>query len=342
MTVESRDRPPIVDDERAMPKLKNSSPIAICMATDLGYAFPTAVVAKSIVQRQCPYIGPIYFVWVDNASPPRELTNYLEKNGIILVAAQNSLLRSMAPAYPSHLTPASAARLFLANVLEKFAIGKFLYFDGDIEIAGPLDALAKIDLPHDHIAAVEASGLVLSTNNAKATLKWQERLHNLGMPKGASYFNAGVILAHMESWGKISVDAQKFHLENAEACLSFDQCALNAICHDKRLVLSPKWNFQSNMFHLDVETIVAPAIVHFSGRHKPWSSVPPARPWKARKPFLAARTEMPELWKKMALRGSVGNSYRLYRAMLRQKFMYPSNNEREIFLNYLTNTKFSG
>ena len=108
------------------------------MVTDAGYALPTAVVARSIANMQTPNIGPIYFVWIDDEAPPRELIVYLDRSGINLVTAQNSLLRTMKPAYAGYVTRASAARLFLATLLDKFPIDKFLCLDGDIEVAGAL------------------------------------------------------------------------------------------------------------------------------------------------------------------------------------------------------------
>ena len=333
----------IYNVEETGQKLKNLSPVAICMATDAGYAFPTAIVAKSIAQRQYPNIGPIYFIWADNEKPPPELIAFLGKNGITLVIAQNSLLRLMEPAHAGYLTAASATRLFLATILEKFSIDKFLYLDGDVEIARSLSPLAEIDLPDDHIAAVEDYKLFFSALDPKLFAAWKNRLHNLAMPEGAPYFNSGVILAHMQSWAKISAEAQKFHHANAAACISFDQCALNAVCHDKRLVLSPRWNFQPALFPLMVEASVDPGIVHFCGPYKPWAPVPFTRPWQARKPFLAARSELPQLWEKTALRGSLKHSLRLYKKMLKLRFKKkaPIDKERRFFLDYLSNTRFA-
>ena len=314
--------------------------MAICMASDAGYAFPTAVVAKSIAQRQYPHIGPIYFVWVDAEEPPHELVTYLEKNSITFVTARNSMLPKMASGYAGHLTPAASARLFLAEILEKFPVDRFLYLDGDVEIVHSLSSLAKINLPQDYIAAAEEYGPLLKMNDSRSVTKWQKRLQGLGMPEGASYFNSGVILAHMQSWAKISNDAQAFLVENTPACIYFDQCALNAVCYNRRLILSPKWNFQAPLFRLNVETDIKPNIVHFTGAHKPWASVQLARPWQARGPFLAARTELPQLWKRTALRSSLQTSLKHQRNVLKQYIEKPNDKRRRSFLEYMASTNF--
>jgi lipopolysaccharide biosynthesis glycosyltransferase len=314
--------------------------IAVCLATDAGYAFPTAVVAKSIAQTHSANIGPVYYIWVDQDAPPRELVSYLERCGAVLVVAPTSLLLTMSRKH-AQLTNAASARLALDEILKGFSIEKFLYLDGDVEIAGSLSALADVVLPESHIAAVENAGTLMSRRSPIAHRKWVERIRDLGMPEGSPYFNSGVILAHMKSWTQISAQARVHYAAHAGKCRHFDQCALNAVCHDRRLALSPRWNFQHGFFGLNVEGAAAssPRVVHFSGVSKPWAPVLFSRTWAARKPHFVARSEMPELWRKTA-RPTKWNAYKrtllnyINRAACRI-------DAQRVFSHYLANTEFA-
>ena len=319
-------------------QLSRSSSVAICTATDEGFAFPTAVVAKSISRLKCKNIGPVYYVWIGQSVPPRELVSYLERCGVILVVAPSSLLLTMRGAH-GLLTPAASARLALAEILKDFPIDKFLYLDGDVEIAGSLSELGDVDLPEGQIAAADNAGTLISRRDPRANRQWIERIRNLGMPEGSSYFSSGVMLAHMQSWGEISAQARKYYAENPSKCRFFDQCALNAVCYNRRLILSPRWNFQSDFFNLNYDGDIRPAIVHFSGSCKPWVPVPFTRSWRAAKPFLAARSEMPELWGKTAQRGAVGIYKKTFANYIRRaKFRSAA---QRIFSHYLATTGFA-
>ena len=287
-----------------------------------------------------PNIGPVYFIWVDKQLPPRELTVFLEKNDIILVVAPHSLLLATMANYKGHLTPAASARLLLPAILEKHAVDRFIYLDSDVQVTGSLELLAGVNVPHDHIAVVEEDVSLFSRLIPKIARKLQKRRDDLGMPENTPFFNSGVILARMHPWAKIAGAAQKFYSKNQAVCRTFDQDALNAVCHDRHQLLSPKWNFQPRFFDLGVESIVKRRIVHFVGPYKPWGSVPLSRPWCARKPFLSARSELPQLWERRASQGSPGHAYSQLKKMLRQSFRN-SQKERSFFLDYCARTKFT-
>jgi lipopolysaccharide biosynthesis glycosyltransferase len=319
-------------------RLSKDSSLSICLATDAGYAFPTAVVAKSVIMTKSPNLGPVYYVWVDQVAPPRELVKYLERCGVVLVVAPTSVLLSL-KGDSGHVTQASSARLALAEILEEFPIERFLYLDGDVEITGSLSDLSEVDLPESHIAAAENAETLFSCRYPHKHEEWTNRMRGLGMSEGSGYFNAGVLLAHMKSWKEISSQAKKFYRENAGKCRLYDQCALNAVCHDRRLVLSPRWNVQSAFLGLRHGSRFSPRIIHYNGGNKPWAPVLLGKTWHARKPFFAARSEMPELWMRTAQRGR----FRVYKKPLINYLIRAIRRRgaQKIYQQYLATTEFA-
>jgi lipopolysaccharide biosynthesis glycosyltransferase len=270
--------------------------VAVCLASDAGYALPSAVVAASVARMASPRIGPVYFVWADDAAPPAELAAFLDQAGVRLARVPERLLAPFAGARAGPLTRGALGRLFLAQALEREAIGRFLYLDGDIEVTGSLDALAEIPLAAGQVAAVDdVRGVIFTKPHLAEQLRAERR--RLGLPDSVSYFNSGVMLADMRDWPLLAARALEFYLSDPGACIFLDQCALNAVCHDRRLVLSPRWNFQSPLLDLGLEALLQPHIVHFNGTPKPWMPIAFTRSWQARKPFQAARPRMPQLWK---------------------------------------------
>lgn len=313
--------------------------VAICLVCDAGYAFPTAVVAESIARMEGPWLGPVYFVWADDPPPPDELVAFLAKAGVRLARVPDRLLDPLGGVSLRHWSRGALGRLFLSQALEREPIGRFIYLDGDLEITGSLDRLAAIPLDTGQIAtADDVRGVVFKKPHLEAQLREERR--RLGMPESAAYFNTGVMLADMHAWAGISEEALKVFLADPAACINLDQCAINAVCYDRRRVLSPRWNFQSPYFDLALEDEIQPCIVHFTGPHKPWRPIPFTRTWPARKPFFAARGRMPQLWKvtqPQALR--VG--YYSKALKLRFRFAVSRDERRREVFDYLARTSFA-
>jgi hypothetical protein len=313
--------------------------VAICLVSDAGYAFPSAVVAESIARRGDSRLGPVYYVWADDGEPPGELERYLSQAGVRLARVPEPLLRPHAGVSAGRLPRGALARLFLAQALEREGIGRFIYLDSDIEIRGSLDRLAAIPLPAGKIAAADdVRGVVFEKAHMADQLRAERR--RLGMPDSASYFNTGVVLAGMHDWAGISAEALRFFASDPAACIYLDQCAINAVCHDRRRVLSPRWNFQSPYFSLGLEDPIRPSILHFTGPHKPWTPVPFTPTWAARKPFLAARGRMPLLWKQTRRRVLQSGYYSKGLRLTFRSYANRASRRREFF-DYLARTKFA-
>jgi|SRR5690554_832116 len=151
-------------------------------------------------------------------------------------------------------------------------IGRIIYIDCDTLVLGNLEKLWRVDLEGNLVAAVEN----LSPRACK----------DIGLPR-TEYFNSGVLLIDLEGWRREEVHHQvtDYARENAHRLQYVDQCSLNAVLRDRWLRLGPEWNQQSDIYKVVKKyhqgssytqtsmgkAILNPAIVHFTGKKKPWT-----------------------------------------------------------------------
>lgn len=148
-----------------------------------------------------------------------------------------------------HATAANYYRLFLTEILPK-SIDKVLYLDADLLVLDDLNDLWKVNIEDYAIAAVHHPN--------------PERSNALKIPV-SEYFNSGVMLINLDFWRKHDLVNQFFVFIKGHSYLLqyWDQDVLNCLLHRKVLFLQKKWNTNS----LDRST----SILHFMGKHKPWS-----------------------------------------------------------------------
>ena len=181
-------------------------------------------------------------------------------------------------------------RIFLPELLPT-DIHTVLYLDVDIICTGSLQELLSITPP---CLSSYAMGMVPDIIYSDI-----KNFNRLNYPMDQGYYNAGVILFNLDYWRqknfvyKISTYIEQY----SELCLSHDQDAINAVCHQHILPLSIQYNIQTNFFHVyawqdrkkypypayntdfilkakwpDILTAVKkPLLVHFSGPTKPWT-----------------------------------------------------------------------
>lgn len=161
------------------------------------------------------------------------------------------------------------ARLLIGRFLPP-DIDRVLYFDSDLIVRGDLKELWDHDLAGKTIGAIR--DVVPYPNNSV-----------LGLPPGAPYFNAGVMLIDLLRWRELEIGqrALDFACQHPDRILHWDQCALNLILCGDWVMLDPKWNFQTKevggrrngyMHFKKMRSHVRDAvrIVHFTGLSKPW------------------------------------------------------------------------
>ncbi|PXX89311.1 glycosyltransferase family 8 protein [Marinobacter vulgaris] len=161
-------------------------------------------------------------------------------------------------------------RILLSEYLPE-DISRIIYLDSDLLVRDDLAKLATLDLEGLPLGAVEDLSRSACTT--------------IGVPR-REYFNSGVLVMDLTLWrsGGIHWKVAEYAAEHAHRLHYVDQCSLNAVLHKDWLRLTPRWNAQANIYKIlrkysagsgyPIEqlkdAIAWPAIVHFTGKKKPW------------------------------------------------------------------------
>ena len=166
------------------------------------------------------------------------------------------------------LTVATYYRLLLGEVLPP-ELERVLYLDCDMMVRGDLAELWRMTLGSALVGAVPDPGFAAN--------------HILGLPPGASYFNAGLLLIDLVRWRaeRVGAAALAFAADHPDRLTYNDQCALNWILRDNWLALDPKWNLQTGVLSRTINgwpkyfrppppVAETSRIVHFNSPGRPW------------------------------------------------------------------------
>lgn len=150
-------------------------------------------------------------------------------------------------------------------------IHRLIYIDSDTLVQGNLADLWTLDLEGYPVAAVE---------NLSPTA-----CRDINLPRH-EYFNSGVLVMDLDAWRREGIHHQvtEYARHHAARLEFVDQCSLNAVLHKRWLRLPVNWNQQSDIFKVilkysdgcsysiqELESgMWSPAIVHFTGKKKPW------------------------------------------------------------------------
>lgn len=169
------------------------------------------------------------------------------------------------------LTIATYFRLFMTSVLPK-TVEKVLYLDCDIVVDGPLDGLWNTRFEEGRcIAALEES--------AHTVIDGCKRM---GYPLSYAYFNAGVLLAHLERMRAVySIEKASDFIRKHHVVLKYqDQDVLNAMLYDKKQFIDLEYNVMNTHLIHDVvlparyeqqrDALLHPKIIHYASPVKPW------------------------------------------------------------------------
>jgi lipopolysaccharide biosynthesis glycosyltransferase len=162
----------------------------------------------------------------------------------------------------------TVGRFFLLQSVQE-TYDKILYLDGDIWPVGDISKLLSLDIPEGFIAAAEDRSYYWQTENSQAGRAVRDYFSKLGIDGELGYFNAGVMLAHSNTWREISAEAFEFFKDNMSRCLFHDQSALNVVAATRRVRLNPKWNFLYDYYDWRIKPFESPEIIHFCGPRKP-------------------------------------------------------------------------
>lgn len=208
-----------------------------------------------------------------NEDEKKRLITYVEANRmkISFYDVDFSIIKDFPITEKDHLSLAAYLRLFMSKLLPK-EIEKVLYLDCDLLVIDSIKELWNTDLGNYSIGVVEERG-PFDTESPKV----------LKYPVEYSYFNSGVMLINLKKWREEALydRAMNFISANKEFLMLHDQDVLNALLYNDRKFISIRWNIMDFFLFaqpdvqkrriLDWESSIQnPAIIHFTGKRKPW------------------------------------------------------------------------
>jgi len=186
-------------------------------------------------------------------------------------------------------TDAVYLRLSIPHVLDDFP--EVLYLDADLLVVDDLRPLLRTPLDSAPLAAVR-DALSPTLEFGIGLPGWRE----LGLPGSKEYLNSGVLLLRPAACRPLFADCRRFLLERPEHVKYWDQDGINAVIGDDGWQrLDGRWNTFAvsswagqPSFEYHGESLVplaalvdherSAAILHYSGRIKPWYASYPSGP----------------------------------------------------------------
>ena len=300
---------------------------AICYVSDFNFILPTLISAIEFRRWVSQSLADIYILSIGiDLGIFEKLAEYLAGFGIRILPLDPKKIAGFDPALYSktHVPPSTLAR-FLATSVIPADYKRFLYLDGDTWIAADPTPLVLYQPPIGMIVAAEDPSYYFQYTIGKTGTQSRAYFKKLGIDGRKGYFNSGLILSDIPTWNKISSEAFDFFLKYTSRCCFHDQSALNAVAQDKRLRLSPVWNFVTDYCFWGVEKQMNPRIYHFTGGGKPWLGY--FAPWqRIRRPYEAAVAakmplELPNSMLEDTKIAEMERSAQMYQRKLRTAFL---------------------
>lgn len=254
------------------PQSTEFAPIDVAMATDAAYAQHAAVVVRSLLCAHAHRSLRFHFLCDREApaelAPLRLLVGTQGEFNHVRIPESWARRLSHHPKFGYH----AWLRLLLPEVLP--ALDRVLYLDSDVVVNGALDDLWASDLRGRPVGAVA---------NPLYPHQSDDHLRALGIERREAYFNSGVLLMDLACMRKRSLSEKlvEFAIDRAALIHYPDQDTLNALLWNDWQPLHPRYNAQTPLFELRAaelpysaseiaEARRSPAIIHFTGMHKPW------------------------------------------------------------------------
>lgn len=252
--------------------------IAICYVADRNFLFGTLISIQSLRRFVSPAQAQVFLFHLqpdnhDHAALDRHLAD-LHCTRLEL-DINDALSFDLSRWNPTHVPPSALGRFFIEPHLPA-DVNRILYLDGDTFVAGDLSPLLDLRLKEEQVAGVEDAAYFSRREIGPSASKTRAYLAGLGVDDRGGYLNSGVLLASRKACSDMSRLAMDYFYAQTDKCVYHDQSAINAILGDRRVALSPAWNFQTPFCLWGLRAAVRPRIYHFTWFPKPWSaSIPP-------------------------------------------------------------------
>ncbi|MGE0004198.1 MAG: glycosyltransferase family 8 protein [Parvibaculaceae bacterium] len=245
-------------------------PTAICLTPDRRFFGPALCVAAQVIACGLPDEARLFLVCEEQDVWPRfdEIDTAVKSRLELAVTSFAGVTRNLADRDGQH---AIARRLFLDRVLPA-RYDRIIPVDSDMMIVNEgLAPLLALDLEGALIAAATDMISYMDFGGHLAG-EFQAYRAALGLAPETLYFNNGLTIIDRAQWTRDEMGERtlRFIAANPQACLRFEQSALNALLKGGNRKLSPRFNFMGDFMQLDLEDEIRPNVYHFVNRPKPW------------------------------------------------------------------------
>lgn len=176
-----------------------------------------------------------------NRDKIESLISHNNKITFYSVEAQNEYLKKY------NLNPTSLAmysRIFLSKIIPE-NVKKIIYCDVDSLFKGSLKEIWKIDFKNELVAGVED------------LIPVRYKI-DIGLQEDDKYINSGFLLINLEKWREEDI------IKDFIKCISkfdgkqthYDQGVINAVCKDRIIILSPRYNLMTPFYILKYKKII--------------------------------------------------------------------------------------
>lgn len=257
--------------------------IPVVFSTDDGYAMPTAVAIKSMLDNYSGNEIEIYILFKDSLSPLSKaiMERAIEKTFNEQLRAVIHYLdvgekMNIASSHISHISSATYYRVILPELLNTY--DRCIYLDGDVIVAGDIADLTFIEMTdNDYIAGVSTVMIQTCSESVR-----QERIRIIGIPDFKTYVNAGMLLLNLKAMRDNGLVEKMMDLV-PKAFPVQDQDIINVVCYGHVKTLSPRFNVLPSIYRMSPKKLRMvykqeeiddarknPCVIHYADKRKPW------------------------------------------------------------------------
>jgi lipopolysaccharide biosynthesis glycosyltransferase len=244
--------------------------VVVACAADAAYVVPLAAMLRSALASLRPGATlAIHVVDAGIAAGARERLDALAREHGAALRWHEPLTAGVAGLPTWGRMPSTTYQRLLVTDHLPGNVNRAIWLDCDLLVSADLGRLWEADLRGSHLLAVRDSVVPL-VSSRYGIARWRE----LGFPREAPYFNAGVMLVDLDRWrdDEIGDRAARYLREYRDDVVFWDQEGLNAALCGRWGELDQRWNRNVSEDGRGPTGAARPEpwIVHFNGTLKPW------------------------------------------------------------------------
>jgi lipopolysaccharide biosynthesis glycosyltransferase len=246
--------------------------LAVCYVADLNFLFGTLTSLRSLRRFVPKSLAEIYLFYLD---PDPGITRQIERAvlpydvTLLPLPVANRIDVASKSWNKTHVPPSALGRFYIESYLPEY-IQRILYIDGDTLFVRDPSGLIDFVPAEGTLAAVDDACFFARRDWSKFGREMRTYFRGLKINWSKGYLNSGLLMAQRGAWKAIVADAVRYFEEHSDRCRYHDQSALNEVVGERRVRLSPRWNFQTPFCYWNIHSDLEPSILHFTGFPKPW------------------------------------------------------------------------